>query len=589
MSILLECSSRNDKNKISNSNWTNTFGGNPITINKGDVLNMKIGFIEDLSPSVNTINISNDTQATITFGYYVNIWDMNNSTLMDDTYWNPYHTFQTAPAGSGIIHNPNSSAFNKYIAWKWNGKPFNYQHDTANCSPLVNTANVIIKMGKYTGQELAQQITDQLSSLTLEQEQSNGYFNPSVDKQLMFNTGKGGLTEGEDYITHFWSIKDNEEPPNMHIDNGFVYSTHTSNITPADTHEVLFNDASDYFVGTSQIALIFNNDNKFEWQYLHSPIFNSATGSPQLSTAIVNLQNATSDLYIPANRENKSGWYKYLTTTSRYVTTDVIKSLVVGANLILKFNDGTEQNVIVTVALSKVGGLKDFWSLQVNNNVTNGNPLIIVVANANHKINNHWRQSSSEGGIYLVNLTSNTSVNVWEQLGFNLSDITTGYNETYQPIIEKFERATTKSFIGLSGLTSKTGGMKILPNQPLPINTTLYLSTDSQSTQGITADDYHTNNNADGGYYKVECNSVFHPSHYENDTAINHSTLSIVSKQWSNQSFITDFGEGSMLYQHTSDEPLILSSANFRILNANDVEANNLGDCSVFLQITSSS
>ena len=578
MSILLECSSKNDKNKVSNANWTNTFGGNPLIINKGDFVNMKIGFIQDLAPSVNTINVDNDTLLTIKFGYYVNIYDMNNSTLMDDTYWNPFNTVQT-----GGLHTPDSTGFNKYIAWKWNGKPFNYEHDTANCSPLVQTANVVIKQGNYTGQEMAQEITDQLSSLTLEQEQSNGFFNPSIDKQLMFNTGKGGLTLGETYITHFWQLKDNEEPPNMHLDNSFVYSTYTSNITPSENHEVLFNDASDYFVGTNQISLVFNNGSKFEWQYLHSPIYNNSTGSPQISTAIVNLQNATTDLYIAGIRQKNP---KGIAIRGKYITTDVKKSLIIGATLTLKYGDGTQQTVLQTTALQDIG-IVDLWELFVNDDITKpeSSTFTIVVANANHKINYHWRQATCEGGIYLADLTSNTTSNLWEQIGFDVSDITTGFNATYQPTKEKFEKATTASFMGINALTSKTGGMKILPNQPSPINTTLYLSTDTSTTRGIVANDYHTNNGTSGGFYRVECNSVFKPSHYENDTAINHSTISIVSKQWSNQSFITDFSQGGMVYQHNGEEPIILSSANFRILDGGSNEVSNLGDNTMFLEI----
>ena len=58
MSVILECSSRDDPNKKSNANFTTTFS--PVSISKGDVVKMKIGFIEDLSPSVNTINIENN-------------------------------------------------------------------------------------------------------------------------------------------------------------------------------------------------------------------------------------------------------------------------------------------------------------------------------------------------------------------------------------------------------------------------------------------------------------------------------------------------------------------------------------------------
>ena len=576
MSVILECSSRDDPNKKSNANFTTTFS--PVTISKHDIVKMKIGFIEDLSPSVNTINIENDTTATIKFGYYVNIWDMNNGTLMDDTYWNQYHTAQT-----GGLHTPDSSAFNRYIAWKWNGKPFDYTHAPTNCNPYYSEVNVSIKKGKYTGQQIAQEITDQLSSLTLEQEQSNGYFNPNKSKEIMFNTGKEGLTLGETYITHFWQLKDSKTAPNMYLDNAFVYSTYLHPLVPSDNHDTLFDDASDYFVGTSQISLKFNNNSKFEWSYLHSPIYNNSTGSPQISTAIVNLQNATSDLHIPAIRqENPKG----ITIRSKYITTDVKKSLIIGANLTLKYSDGTEQSVLQDTSLQDTG-IDDIWQLFVNIDITKpeSSNFTIVVANANHNVNSHWRQSTSEGGIFIMEMTSDGTGDFWQQLGFNPANFATGYNAGYQPTIDEFDKAITSSFQGISSLTSKTGGMKITPNQPSPVGSTLYLVADLNTTHGIIAGDYSTNNNTDGGFYKLECNANFQPCDYENNTDIKHNILSIISKQWSSQSFITDFSQGAIVYEHTSEEPILLSTCNFRILDAANNEAINLGNNTIFLEI----
>lgn len=577
MSVILECSSKDDINKKSNANFTTTFS--PVNISKGDVVRMKIGFIEDLSPSENTINIENDTTATIKFGYYVNIWDMNNATLMNDTYWNQYHTAQT-----GGLHTPNSSAFNKYICWKWNGKPFDYNHDPSNCNPLYQTADITIKKGKYTGQQIAQEITDQLSSLTLEQQQSNGFFNPTKTKPFLFNTGKGGLTEGDTYIHHFWQLKDDKTPPNMSLDNAFVYSTYLNPLIPTDTHTTLFNDASDYFVGASQIALKFNADNKFEWQYLHSPIYNNSTGSPQISTSILNLQNATTDLYIPAFIEDSPT--KFINILGKYITEDVKKSLIVNANLILKYGDGTQQAVIQTSALIPIPLTND-WNILVNNDITQpaGSHFTIVVANVIHNINNHWRSAKSEGGIYIMDMYSDGDNDFWEQLGFDKADFATGYNETYQPTIEEFEKAITSSYQGISSLRAKAGSMKIADNQPTPLGTTLYLVADLDTTHGIIAGDYSINNNTNGGFFKLEFNGSFEPCDYEDNTDIKHNVLSIISRQWSSQSYITDFSQGSIVYQHTSEEPILLSTANFRILDGANNEAINLGNNTIFLEI----
>ena len=40
-----------------------------------------------------------------------------------------------------------------------------------------------------------------------------------------------------------------------------------------------------------------------------------------------------------------------------------------------------------------------------------------------------------------------------------------------------------------------------------------------------------------------------------------------------------------MVYEHISEEPILLSSANFRILDGDNDEATNLGNNTVFLQV----
>ncbi len=589
-STLIECKATNDKNKVSNANWVNTFS-NPIEIRKNDVVNLKIGFIQENSPNFSTINIEKDLTGTIKFGYYVSNWNTGDPTLNDDMYYNPFNHFQpndpVAPNDT-LPHVTNLGSYGDYIAWKWrkaDGKAFQYGTAPGDeCVPLIDEVTLSIASGQYSGDELAQLVNDQLAQLNLKTGGSSRFFS---DKNNILRSSIPDAYSDRTYPYHFWRINgEDNDTPDFENDYGFVYSQHGALITAvaANTNQDLLSDDIGYFFGASQIALKFNNQNKFEWQYLHSPIFNNSTGSPQMSNAILNLFNAGNFLYLDA---------KVVDATHTQITSALTPGekllLINGTTVYIILTGGTSIAVTLNANVSDSGVLTYPVSGDPNYPLDGTVCHIRVEENPVNPLN-HWRKVSRNSGIYLSELTSafvdgSGDASFWELLGFKPSEITVPYSDINNPKQSELDRASTTQYIGLSVLTSKTGQMKIDSNQPPVIGTPLYTSADANSTLAIVADDYQQTKN-DGGYYTIECNSNFKPCNFENDISIKHSVLSICSKQWSSSNYISDFAQGGMIYEHLSNEPILLSSINIRILDHNGNLAGNLGDgSSFFLQI----
>jgi len=593
-SIILECSKSKDENSVNNANWNNTFS-NPVQINDGDVVSMKIGFIDNLNPNPENIIVNDPVEITMKYGYYNFVWDMSNTTQLDDMYFNPNNKAQSYLLND--FHKPNYSAFGKhYIAWAWNDTPFNYEIDTSNCYPLQNETSMTIPSGNYAPDEVAKFITDNLSELHLKTELPSGYFRPTRDFLITSNVS---LTPHNNPI-HFWELKNSQNAPLNQIDNAYVYSSYTTNVM-VDANQLAFVDkCEDYFIGAEQVALEFDElRERFKWSYIHSPIYNDAGGKVIMSNAIINLDSDSyiylqADLFYNQNVQ-PHGSPELMANVDEKITINIVESLEAGTHLDIVYPDGTTQANTIDAVYADVVQDPPRWlyftTVTPFLNTVEGTKLSLKLPNSKHTELNYWREATHTSGIYLTDLTSNTSSNFWKQIGFTPSKITAPITSNINPKIEEFRNATTSNFLGISSMMSKTGQLKVNPNKPTIITGNhgtdpLYLSADASSTNAIIGDNYESDSKISTPYYLVECNTIFKPSMYENDDNVNHNTLAIVSKQWSSNRFITGFGgESSMIYQHKG-EPVLLSSAHIRILDGDKNEAHTLGENNViFLQI----
>jgi len=129
---IIELSTYNTSQVNNNSTWTNTF--NPIKINTGDEVGLKSCFIDlkTIQNSYGNIDIEEDINLTLTFGYYQNyITDLEVKT--------------TPPA-----IQPNAEP---YIA-RNNDKTF-----------IKTTVNIILEAGNYTPDVLGELISRKLTEI----------------------------------------------------------------------------------------------------------------------------------------------------------------------------------------------------------------------------------------------------------------------------------------------------------------------------------------------------------------------------------------------------------------------------------------
>ena len=578
MSTILQCSRINDKNENSkNSNWVNTFAS-PVEIEDGDVVQMKLAFIDSLN-SPSDIHIPENVTASMEFCYYVHNWNIGDPTENNDMYYNPYNIHQDKDgAGNVLYHTTNLGTYGDYICWVWNkadGKAFEYSNSN-ECYPLITSVDVNIPAGQYQGNELAKVITDQLSELELK---DYGYERLFLDKNGFLKASKVEDGEDRNYPYHFWRVNgENDSVPNHQTDYGFVYSDYALDITtdPFTSNEnLLDNDSTGgWFFGASQVSLVFSDNNKYNFEYLHTPIFNSTPNTaPVMSNVLTNLPNSSNFLYLDAKVDS----HTQATTTTK-PTPGEMQLYKNGGNVLFIFHGGGEVTVSLNADIT-ADGVMTFPIVNDPDWGLDGDPCTTRVDEPTADPVDHWRTSTRQGGIYLSSLTSvikgtTTDAKFWELLGFNPSNITVPYNKDKMPKQSELHRSSTGGFLGLSALISKSGKMKINPNRNE--NAPTYLSADEDVTRGILAGDYDSNDILNKPFYTIECISNF-KTMYQDDTDIKRNVSAIVSKQWSNNKFITGYGgESSIVYEHRG-EPMLLSSVNVRVLEGT-IEPDNLGN-----------
>jgi hypothetical protein len=134
MSNILELSYINSKTSNSTADWTNTF--QPITLNSGDSLSFKVGFLDYGNQNqYGVVEIGEDLNISMSGGFYVNTsgYGIEDNLSTDE--------------------NAEAEFFKLYVA-----------RDT-NYNLITSTVNFTISKGVYTPQELCIIINKQLTSL----------------------------------------------------------------------------------------------------------------------------------------------------------------------------------------------------------------------------------------------------------------------------------------------------------------------------------------------------------------------------------------------------------------------------------------
>tara|TARA_R110001592_G_scaffold26772_2_gene99881 strand:+ start:1041 stop:2849 length:1809 start_codon:yes stop_codon:yes gene_type:complete len=199
----------------------------------------------------------------------------------------------------------------------------------------------------------------------------------------------------------------------------------------------------------------------------------------------------------------------------------------------------------------------------------------------------------SGGGIMFSSLRARNSkgdlVDFWNaKMGFDLADL------CFQNIYKTFQFFGTNTFnypditnfitqqtITLPEIIADMGVIK----GPNFQNSGSLPPSEPQNTDKIYANKQVLEASLSTGFYFIDVIAEFQNSISNSINSFKH-TVGIVSNFYNQNSFVTGTSADSLIYTHNSDQPLVLSSFNVRILDSSRSQPENLGDNNhIFLEI----
>lgn len=546
-STILELSRYTSTDSVSNGQWTNILI-KPMTIDDGDAILLKQGFLDTQLIDSNSILIEQDVTWTIQFMYWV-----NNIGLT--TY----------------RRQPNGAPPEKYVG---DGLPY-LLFDSGSNFPVIDDFNIQIKAGVYERTYLASYINRQLQGIG---QPPNSYFEsvvfssdaivPQYDASLNF-TGFSKSPPGSrtNMITPF--LRPTYYATGGDLWEGTLYKDSNNNYLPAyyypmagfagqtpypftDTNLVTLAQTDPYtqipnygnvtdggYIGASQMSLVFddNNNNRFEFQYMHTPIIDNTSGGESVGT--LNIFSST--------EIGTSGKYTTLTKTV-YMNS---QSGIFMVNMYTNLSNTFENDPF----FKQLGFIKnDIISPEI--------PQIFSYYNR-------------------------PVINVYEPMDY--------YNS--------FLKYTTRNYMSMGDIISSSistlgnSTYKLTLNQPIytdikendvPISGDKYIYNlrQSSATVPVVASNAPISNINNAGHYLIELNGCY-VSNFINQNNTFQIKGIIGSFYLSNDSFVQSVGPDSLIYVH-SGASINISSINIRILNpiTKKVERNLGSNSVIYLQVS---
>jgi hypothetical protein len=574
-SIILEC-----KNTSENSNeWRNTFR-QPVKVENGDIIRIKQAMINTKIPDSNIIVLKEDVDITMTLGYYFYLWNSHDNAVLD---WIHFTVQGLGAAAGDHYHRPPREFYgNYYIAWKTNGgDPFEWGDDY---EVLRNEFKITIPAGQYYPSEITQYINQEASKLELIPHGNNGFFgndNPfyihtdSKHNDLRDTYGTGGN------MLCFWDLN-TYVPLHRDIDRGFVFSS--SSVTTTATIKA---DEKDFFIGTNATNFNFSSKNKFEFKQLHKPIYNTAGGIAARSNVLTN----TNHLEASATITEATLHCVYGTDPANpqriFIIDDIGRNLMNNILAAQTADDTFEITYYGTLGATVVANIEITGYLFADNGfeIKDNNPILplhfdgefnkctlkFTLPNPIPKtVLDGWIQGTDQTGVFLMDLQPRS---FWNQLGFNVDDIVTGIPETgtffghtgglgIDP--DKFFKAKTTQYMNIEAINAKQsltplGEIVGVVNSEADI----FTSTGIDDVVPIVADNTYSTDITNSGYYYLEVSNL-NGKYFNEEQRLN--IMSLISTNYSHESFITMYGESSMSITHKG-APFVIDGLNFRILD----------------------
>lgn len=557
-STVLELSRYTTNDTLSHAQWTNRLV-KPMQIDNGDAILVKQIFLDTQLIDSNSILIEQDVTWTIQFMYW-----MNNIGLT---------TYRKQAGGA----NPAKELPD--------GLPYLFLDGTTNF-PVIDDFNIYIPAGVYERSYLATLINRQLQGIKQPPQKyyeevvfSSDTITPQYDANenfIGFNKSAPGTrtnvitpflrptfyTYGENTPFNTMLYKDSN---NAYYEGYYYPMTRFAGSTPypyTDTNTVTMANPNTYsqiepygnlydggYIGASQMSIVFNdnNNNRFEFQYMHTPIIDNTSGGESVGTL-----NILNSVEIPSSEPKR-----YTTTTK--TTYMNAQSGIFIVNTYTNLSDNFETDPF----FKQLGFVKtdiitpeiDSFFAYHNRPVIGGdiNPDYIPLDYYNSFIKYTTRNYMSMGDI--------VSSSIGKPLGESGD---AKYNLTLnQPIY-----TDTKE------------------NNPTYNNLKIYNFRQSTASVPVVASNAPIANITNAGHYLIELNGCYFSNYINQENTFQVKGI-VGSFYLSNDSYVQSVGPDSLIYVHQGAS-IALSSLNVRILNPiTKKPERNLGPNSVvYLQVS---
>lgn len=557
-SKIIELSRYTSRDTPSNAEWTNTLS-TPQTIAEGDYIMIKQAFIDTRLIDNNSILIENDVIWTL---YYIH-WINNNG-------YNCYNYSQNAIKPDGMPYVLCNADLNSSNAPKYYGRP------------VIDQITINIPAGIYERANLAEFITRQLQTVNIEENNKpvnqtvymncnptiypiyndDGTLNsfskentvlnnvtglqkpinvaayysgeePTFSGSMMYKDGAGNYNQGFLMPLCELSYYNTYASPYLGIFVMTGAAWNTASLVDSQTlyTNTLFLLRQGTTIGASEVAFVYNDnngDNRFSFQYAHSPIMNAG------NEAVGLYAQATSDRC----SENK---VVYLNAHSGILFVDTFTNLS---------NDPTNDPFFQLLGMK----YSDIISPYVRPLFEQSN---IMINNANYVPfpYNEFLQYTTRNKVTLQSLTySNQTATIQGTTGsaYNVYSYTMLYEKVY----------------GQAGVYD------------------IYDFQTSTTTETIKGSNPPISSTKNGGHYLIELITSYNNEYYNDEK--NYQIKAIIGTFYlSGDSFVMSMGPDSYIYQHQG-ESAQLSSCKIRILNPITKEpVGELGpNSTIYLQIT---
>lgn len=557
-SKIIELSRYTSKDTPSNAEWTNTLS-TPQTIEQGDYVMIKQAFIDTRLIDNNSILIEKDVVWTL---YYIH-WINNNGYCC-------YNYAEELMKPDGMPYVLCNADLNSSNAPKYYGRP------------VIDQVIITIPAGIYERAYLAEYVTRQLQSVNIAvnnepvnqtvymdsaptiypiynpdgslkefskssrvpnlvtglQKPINpcAYYSgeqPTFNGSMMYKDGSGNYNQG--FLMPLCESSYYNKYASPYLGAFFMSGAAWNNDSLVDSQTLYTNTLFFLYkgvtIGASEVAFVYNDnngDNRFSFQYAHSPIINKG--------------NEVVGLYAQSTNDRASqNKVVYLNAHSGILFVDTFTNLSDDPNsdpffqvLGIKYND---------IVSPYVKDLFQQSNIMINNN--NYHPFPYT----------QFLQYTTRNKVTLQSLT--------------YSQGTASTQGTEGPAFDMYSYSITYEQVYGQGAVND-----------------IYDFQTSTTTETIKGSNPPISSTKNGGHYLIELITSYNNEYYNDEK--NYQIKAVIGTFYlSGDSFVMSMGPDSYIYQHQG-EPAQLSSCKIRILNPITKEpAGELGENStIYLQIT---